>query len=90
MIEVQNLGKKFRERTVLNDVSFQVKEGEIFGYLGPNGAGKTTTMRIMLGIPKSKPIATSIAIGYPNLEAPINHFPRPREPLDAIAHWHGL
>ncbi|MFC1910605.1 ATP-binding cassette domain-containing protein [Chloroflexota bacterium] len=37
---------------VLNDVNFQVKEGEIFGYLGPNGAGKTTTMRIMLGLLK--------------------------------------
>ena len=52
MIEVQNLGKKFRERIVLNGVSFQIKEGEVFGYLGPNGAGKTTTMRIILGLLK--------------------------------------
>jgi len=53
MIEVQNLTKKFKERTVLNGVSFKVMEGEIFGYLGPNGAGKTTTMRLLLGLLKS-------------------------------------
>jgi len=52
MIEVQNLIKKFNGRVVLNGVSFQVKEGEVFGYLGPNGAGKTTTMRIILGLLK--------------------------------------
>ena len=52
MIEVQNLTKKFNGKTVLNGISFDVKEGEIFGYLGPNGAGKTTTMRIILGLLK--------------------------------------
>lgn len=40
MIEVQSLTKKFNGRTVLNEINFQVKEGEVFGYLGPNGAGK--------------------------------------------------
>jgi ABC-2 type transport system ATP-binding protein len=52
MIEVQKVTKKFNGKTVLNDISFEVKEGEIFGYLGPNGAGKTTTMRIILGLLK--------------------------------------
>ena len=52
MIEVQNLTKEFNGKTVLNGISFEVKEGEIFGYLGPNGAGKTTTMRIILGLLK--------------------------------------
>ena len=52
MIEVQDLTKEFKERTVLNAISFRVKEGEVFGYLGPNGAGKTTTMRIILGLLK--------------------------------------
>ncbi len=51
-IEVQNLTKRFNGKMVLNDISFEVKEGEIFGYLGPNGAGKTTTMRIILGLLK--------------------------------------
>ena len=52
MIEVQNLTKNFNGKTVLDGISFEVKEGEIFGYLGPNGAGKTTTMRIILGLLK--------------------------------------
>ncbi len=52
MIEVKNLKKIFKGKTVLNNVSLQVKEGEIFGYLGPNGAGKTTTVRIILGLLK--------------------------------------
>ena len=47
MIEVNNLTKKFNEATALNDVSFQVNEGEVFAYLGPNGAGKTTTVNIL-------------------------------------------
>ena len=50
MIEVQNVTKRFGGTTALEDVSFYVSEGEIFGYLGPNGAGKTTTMRIILGL----------------------------------------
>ncbi len=52
MIEVQNLTKEFNGKTVLDGISFEVKEGEIFGYLGPNGAGKTTTMKIILGLLK--------------------------------------
>ncbi|PXF51512.1 MAG: ABC transporter ATP-binding protein [Candidatus Methanophagaceae archaeon] len=52
MIKIQDLTKKFNGRTVLNGVSFEVKEGEVFGYLGPNGAGKTTTLRIILGLLK--------------------------------------
>jgi ABC-2 type transport system ATP-binding protein len=52
MLEVKNLTKRFKDRTVLEDVSFTVGEGEVFGYLGPNGAGKTTTMRLMLGLLK--------------------------------------
>jgi len=65
MIEIQNLTKKFKERTVLNGVSFQVNEGEIFGYLGPNGAGKTTTMRIILGL--LKPTAGKVLVWGQNL-----------------------
>jgi ABC-2 type transport system ATP-binding protein len=52
LIEVKNLTKIFKGRTVLDSVNLQVKEGEIFGYLGPNGAGKTTTVRIILGLLK--------------------------------------
>jgi ABC-2 type transport system ATP-binding protein len=50
VITVDGLKKSFEGRDVLQGVSFQVDEGEIFGYLGPNGAGKTTTIRILLGL----------------------------------------
>jgi ABC-2 type transport system ATP-binding protein len=49
-ITVTGLTKKFGNLTAVNNVSFTVPEGEIFGYLGPNGAGKTTTIRILTGI----------------------------------------
>ena len=49
MIEVQHLTKKYGSVTAVEDVSFRVERGEIFGFLGPNGAGKTTTMRILAG-----------------------------------------
>ena len=47
MIEVKNLTKKFGDITAVDDISFHVDEGEIFGFLGPNGAGKTTTIRML-------------------------------------------
>jgi len=47
MIEVKNLTKKFGDTTILNNIDFSVKKGEILGFLGPNGAGKTTTMKII-------------------------------------------
>ncbi len=47
MIEVKNLSKKFGDNLALDDISFEVKKGEILGFLGPNGAGKTTTMKIL-------------------------------------------
>ena len=47
IISVQNLTKKFDGITAVNDISFEVQEGTIFGFLGPNGAGKTTTINIL-------------------------------------------
>jgi ABC-2 type transport system ATP-binding protein len=47
MISVRNLTKHYDETIAVNDISFEVKEGEILGFLGPNGAGKTTTMKIL-------------------------------------------
>ncbi len=49
-IVVKNLVKKFGDITAVNDLSFEVKEGEIFGLLGPNGAGKTTTIKMLTGL----------------------------------------
>ncbi|MDD5152437.1 MAG: ATP-binding cassette domain-containing protein [Candidatus Pacebacteria bacterium] len=47
MIEVKNLTKKFGDLTAVDNISFNVKEGEIFAFLGPNGAGKSTTIKIL-------------------------------------------
>lgn len=49
-IEVRDLVKKFGDFTAVNDISFHVFKGEIFGFLGANGAGKTTAMRILCGL----------------------------------------
>lgn len=49
-IEVKNLTKKFGEFTSVNNISFNVKKGEVFGFLGANGAGKSTTIRMLCGI----------------------------------------
>ncbi len=51
-ITVSNLSKQFGNFTAVDDISFRVREGEIFGWLGPNGAGKTTTIRMLLGLLK--------------------------------------
>src|SRR5579872_2813220 len=49
-IRVQNLVKKYGDFVAVNDVSFSIKEGEIFGIIGPNGAGKTTTVECISGL----------------------------------------
>jgi ABC-type sugar transport system ATPase subunit len=51
MIEVRNLSKKFGNFTAVDNISFEVYKGEIFGFLGANGAGKTTAMNMLLGSP---------------------------------------
>ena len=50
MLRTENLVKKYRQRTVVNHVSINVKQGEIVGLLGPNGAGKTTTLHTITGL----------------------------------------
>ncbi len=47
IIEVKDLTRKFKDLTAVNGVSFEVRQGEIFGFLGPNGAGKTTTINML-------------------------------------------
>lgn len=48
-IEVNSLTREFNGRRAVDDISFTVETGEVFGFLGPNGAGKTTTLRILTG-----------------------------------------
>ncbi|MEJ7643105.1 MAG: LPS export ABC transporter ATP-binding protein [Chryseolinea sp.] len=52
VLRAENLIKKYKTRTVVNDVSVHVKQGEIVGLLGPNGAGKTTSFYMMVGLIK--------------------------------------
>jgi ABC-2 type transport system ATP-binding protein len=61
MIEVKNLTKEFNGVTAVNHVSFDVKEGEIFGLLGPNGAGKSTTIRVLCTL--TRPTEGTATIG---------------------------
>jgi ABC-2 type transport system ATP-binding protein len=50
VIEVSNLTKNYGDIRAIDHISFEVGEGEVFGFLGPNGAGKTTTIRILTGL----------------------------------------
>jgi len=50
VLQAVHLVKRFSGITVVNDVSFEVRPGEVVGYLGPNGSGKTTTTRMLTGL----------------------------------------
>jgi ABC-type uncharacterized transport system ATPase subunit len=50
VLELQGLSRRYGDLVALDDLSFTVREGQMFGFVGPNGAGKTTTMRIVLGV----------------------------------------
>jgi ABC-2 type transport system ATP-binding protein len=66
MIAVDHLTRRFGDRVAVEDVTFDVREGEVFGLLGPNGAGKTTTLRAIAGLirPTSGRITTTASIGF--------------------------
>ncbi len=49
-IRLENVTKLFGEQYAVDDISFEVKTGEIVGFLGPNGAGKTTTVKMITGV----------------------------------------
>ena len=69
MIEVKHLSKRYGNNMAVDDLSFSVEKGQIYGFLGPNGAGKSTTMNIMTGY--IAPTSGSISInGHDILEEP--------------------
>ena len=69
MIEIKNVTKKYGKFTAVDDISFEVKDGEILGLLGPNGAGKSTTMNMITGF--IEPTEGTIIInGYDILRKP--------------------
>jgi ABC-2 type transport system ATP-binding protein len=62
-IEIKNLTKIFGDFTAVNNVSFNVKKGDVFGFLGPNGSGKTTVIRMIMGL-ISPTSGTGKVLGY--------------------------
>jgi ABC-2 type transport system ATP-binding protein len=74
LIETRNLVKKFGDKVAVNDVTFEVHAGEVFGFLGPNGAGKTTTIKIIAGL--LQPTSGSVRVAGYDVQA---------QPLEAKA-----
>ena len=70
MLQVENLVKKYGNHTAVDDLSFTVEKGQIYGFLGPNGAGKSTTMNIMTGYIAASSGTVTIN-GYDILKEPV-------------------
>jgi ABC-2 type transport system ATP-binding protein len=70
ILKVENLTKRFGSFTAVDDVSFEIRKGEVFGLLGHNGAGKTTTVNILAGL-KQPTGGTAIISGYDIKEKPL-------------------
>ncbi|MGZ4857883.1 MAG: ABC transporter ATP-binding protein [Methanobacteriaceae archaeon] len=79
-IELNNLTKKFGDFTAVDNISLDVKEGEIFGFLGPNGAGKSTTIRVLCTL--AQPTSGSATIADYDL---INDSAKVREKIGLVA-----
>ncbi|MDP4178534.1 MAG: ABC transporter ATP-binding protein [Bacillota bacterium] len=69
-VSVKNITKRFDDKLVLDNVSFDIKEGDIFGLIGPNGAGKSTLINIITGLIKANSGEASIG-GYSILKEPL-------------------
>jgi len=70
-IEVEGLTKRYGGQTVVDDVTFSVRQGAVTGFLGPNGAGKTTTLRCLLGLARAtEGSATVLGSAYRDLDDP--------------------
>lgn len=61
ILQVRNISKVIGSRTIVDDLSFEVRPREVFGFLGPNGAGKTTTIRMLVGL--IRPTSGTITVG---------------------------
>jgi ABC-2 type transport system ATP-binding protein len=101
MLELQGLTRRYGDLVALDDVSFTVAEGQMFGFVGPNGAGKTTTMRIVLGVLapdrgevrwRGRPVdaETRRRFGYMPEERGLYPKMRVRDQLEYFARLHSL
>ncbi|KJD39278.1 PaeF [Paenibacillus polymyxa] len=66
LLEVKQVSKTVGKRSLLNNISFELEKGKIYGFIGPNGAGKTTMMRIMTGL--MQPTSGSVKIASYNVQ----------------------
>ena len=103
-IHISNLSKNYGRQTVLNNISFEIGEGEVVGFLGPNGAGKTTTMKIIAGAlsyntgsvkvcgleVKDNTLQTNALIGYLPEQNPLYPEMYVKEYLLFVAETHGI
>lgn len=103
-ITISQLSKSFGKQKVLNNISFEIKQGDIVGFLGPNGAGKTTTMKIITGaLPykegsvkvggwevKEQPLKTKSLLGYLPEQNPLYAEMYVKEYLFFVASLYGL
>ena len=103
-INISNLSKNYGEQTVLNNIGFEIGEGEVVGFLGPNGAGKTTTMKIIAGAlsynvgsvkvcgleVKDNTLQTNAMIGYLPEQNPLYPEMYVKEYLLFVAETHGI
>ncbi|MEC3979598.1 ABC transporter ATP-binding protein [Amycolatopsis sp. H20-H5] len=100
-LQIDHISKRYGTRTVLDEVTFDVRAGELFGFVGSNGAGKTTTMRIALGVLRAdsgevrfdgRPITheTRTHIGYMPEERGLYPKMKVLEQLVYLAELHGL
>ncbi|MBY9010588.1 MAG: ABC transporter ATP-binding protein [Candidatus Lokiarchaeota archaeon] len=99
MISVSELKKFFGDVKAVNDISFEVKKGEVFGLLGPNGAGKTTTIKLLLGLlepnqgnisimglnPETEEVQVKSRVGYVSEEPLIFKSLTPKDLFNFIA-----
>lgn len=103
-LEVKNLIKKYGEKIAVNDISFEVKRGEFFGFLGPNGAGKTSTIASITGTAKITSGSIKVfghdvvedyrearmKIGISPQEFNIDIFAKPKDILYFVAGYFGI
>jgi ABC-2 type transport system ATP-binding protein len=101
VLELRGLTRRYGEVVALDDLSFSVREGQMFGFVGPNGAGKTTAMRIVLGVLepdagevrwRGHPVdaQTRQRMGYMPEERGLYQKMRVRDQLEYFARLHGL